>query len=221
MRILIVEDDERLQRTVAHVLEQNGHVVDALGCGIDADTALRTGSFDLVILDLALPQMDGLSVLRAMRSRGNEAAVIVLTARTTLDDRITGLDLGADDYMSKPFEITEFEARVRAVLRRRFGGSRKQIVHGDLLFDLAGRTVEMGGKPLQLPKRELDILEALLCRAGRVVSKSDLIEAIAGFDDELSHKAIELYVSRLRKRLGEGRHKIRSLRGIGYILEEV
>lgn len=177
-------------------------------------------SFDLVVLDLSLPGMDGLDVLRELRSRGSDAAVIVLTARTSLKDRVSGLDIGADDYIAKPFDLTEFEARVRAVLRRRTGKTRKIIKSGRLSFDFDGRRVLVDGAIVDMPKRELDILEALLCRSGRVVPKSDLIEAISSFGEDLSEKAIELYISRLRKRLAGSGHAIRALRGIGYLLDE-
>jgi len=220
LRILVVEDDVRLSRTLVAALAEHGHAVDTFACGDVADAALRAERFDLVILDLALPELDGLSVLRRMRARGDDAAVLVLTARTSLDDRVTGLDLGADDYMGKPFELPEFEARVRAVLRRRAGIHRSRFAAGNLIFDMAARTVEIDGARVDIPRRELDILEALICRTGRVVSKSDLVAAIARFDDELSPKAVELYVSRLRKRLRDAPVSIRCLRGIGYIFEE-
>lgn len=194
--------------------------MDAVGCGIEADAALTVEAFDLVILDLSLPEMDGLEVLRELRGRGGDAAVIVLTARTTLKDRVSGLDFGADDYIAKPFELSEFEARVRAVLRRRTGKTRKVIISGKLRFDFDSRSVVVDGVVVEMPKRELDILEALLCRSGRVVPKSDLVEAISSFEEELSEKAIELYISRLRKRLAGSGHVIRALRGIGYLLDE-
>lgn len=221
MRVLVIEDDDRLRPTLTRVLLESGHVVDTIGHGLDADAAVRTESFDLVILDLSLPGLDGLDILRALRERGSDAAVIILTARASLDDRVLGLNLGADDYIGKPFDLTEFEARVRAVARRRSGLSRQRIVAGSLVFDVASRCVEIDGDRVDMPKRELDILEALLFRSGRVVSKGDLIEAIASFEEELSPKAIELYVSRLRKRIARTEHRIRSLRGIGYIFEEV
>lgn len=202
------------------MLSNEGHAVDAVGCGIDADAALVSEAFDLVVLDLSLPGMDGLDVLRELRGRGDNAAVIVLTARTSLKDRISGLDIGADDYIAKPFELSEFEARVRAVLRRRTGKTRKVIVSGTLSFEFDSRRVVIDGAVVDMPKRELDILEALLCRSGRVVPKSELIEAISSFDEELSEKAIELYISRLRKRLAGSGHVIRALRGIGYLLDE-
>lgn len=216
----MVEDDARLRRSLARALEHIGHVVDAVGCGLEADAALVAESFDLVVLDLSLPGMDGLDVLRELRSRGSDAAVIVLTARTSLKDRVSGLDIGADDYIAKPFDLTEFEARVRAVLRRRTGKTRKIIKSGRLSFDFDGRRVLVDGAIVDMPKRELDILEALLCRSGRVVPKSDLIEAISSFGEDLSEKAIELYISRLRKRLAGSGHAIRALRGIGYLLDE-
>ena len=219
MRVLVVEDNDRLAETLISLLRSEGHAVDHVANGEDADAVLAAETFDLVVLDLGLPGMDGLDVLRHLRDRRNETAVLVLTGRGALDDRVKGLDLGADDYMTKPFEIEELEARVRALLRRRARAVGKDLRVGNLLFDVSARVARLDGQPLDLPKRELDLLEALMVRAGRVTDKQELIEAISPFDEELSESAIELYVSRLRKKLDPVGVRIRMLRGLGYVLE--
>lgn len=219
MRVLVVEDNDRLAETLISLLRSEGHAVDHVANGEDADAVLAAETFDLVVLDLGLPGMDGLDVLRHLRDRRNETAVLVLTGRGALDDRVKGLDLGADDYMTKPFEVEELEARVRALLRRRARAAGKDLRVGNLLFDVSARVARLDGQPFDLPKRELDLLEALMVRAGRVADKQELIEAISPFDEELSESAIELYVSRLRKKLEPVGVRIRMLRGLGYVLE--
>lgn len=219
MRVLVVEDNDRLAETLISLLRSEGHAVDHVANGEDADAVFAAETFDLVVLDLGLPGMDGLDVLRHLRDRRNETAVLVLTGRGALDDRVKGLDLGADDYMTKPFEVEELEARVRALLRRRARAVGKDLRVGNLLFDVSARVARLDGQPFDLPKRELDLLEALMVRAGRVADKQELIEAISPFDEELSESAIELYVSRLRKKLEPVGVRIRMLRGLGYVLE--
>ena len=219
MRLLVVEDNDRLAETLTSLLRGEGHAVDLVTNGEDADATLAAEGFDLVILDLGLPGMDGLEVLRRLRDRRAETAVLILTGRGALDDRVKGLDLGADDYLTKPFEIEEFDARVRALLRRRARAAGASLVVGELVFDVSARTASLQGAALDLPKRELDLLEALMVRAGRVTSKPELVEAISAFDGSVSESAIELYVSRLRRKLEPRGVRIRALRGIGYILE--
>lgn len=219
MRLLVVEDNDRLAETLTSLLRGEGHAVDLVANGEDADATLAAESFDLVILDLGLPGMDGLDVLRRLRDRRAESAVLILTSRGALDDRVKGLNLGADDYLTKPFEIEEFEARVRALLRRRARAKGSSLVVGELLFDVSARTARLRGAALDLPKRELDLLEALMVRAGRVSSKRELVEAISDFDGSVSETAIELYVSRLRRKLEPEGVRIRVLRGLGYMLE--
>lgn len=219
MRLLVVEDNDRLAETLTSLLRGEGHAVDLVANGEDADATLAAESFDLVILDLGLPGMDGLDVLRRLRDRRAETAVLILTSRGALDDRVKGLNLGADDYLTKPFEIEEFEARVRALLRRRARAKGSSLVVGELLFDVSARTARLRGAALDLPKRELDLLEALMVRAGRVSSKRELVEAISDFDGSVSETAIELYVSRLRRKLEPEGVRIRVLRGLGYMLE--
>ena len=219
MRILIVEDNADLAAALSRIFEADGHVVDVAEDGEAADSVLAAESIDFVILDLGLPHMSGLDVLRRLRARQAEAMVLILTARGSLEDRVKGLDLGADDYMTKPFEIAELEARVRTLMRRRAGATGSVVELGDLAFDVAVRRATIAREPLDLPKRELDLLEALVLRCDRFTPKTELCEAISSFDDAISDGALEVYISRLRKRLETAGVRIRVLRGLGYMLE--
>ncbi len=219
MRLLVVEDNETLAQGLTAVLKGAGYAVDLVTDGQSAEAALAAAAYDLVVLDLTLPDMDGLEVLRDLRQRRQDCAVLVLTARGALDDRVKGLDLGADDYMTKPFEVPELEARVRVLLRRRAGLRSSNLDYGALSLDLSARQVSLDGERIELPARELNVLEALFLRAEQVVSKQQIIESLADFDDDISENAVEQYVSRLRKRLEPSGLKIRTARGLGYILE--
>jgi two-component system, OmpR family, response regulator len=221
VRILVVEDNRTLADGLLAVLRSSGYAVDVVHDGVSALAALATESFDLVVLDLSLPEMDGLEVLRELRAGGNRSAVLVLTARGALDERIRGLDLGADDYMTKPFEVAELEARVRVLLRRQSGLRSASISFGPLEFDTASHTLSAGGRPLDVPARELQLIETLLRRAGAVVSKQAIIESLAAFDDDLSANAVEQYVSRLRRKLAPHGLTIRTARGLGYYLDRM
>lgn len=221
MRILLVEDNQVLAEGLVALLRGSGYAVDWVSDGASAVAATATESFDLVILDLNLPEMDGISVLRSMRARQEKAAVLILTARGTPEERVKGLDLGADDYMIKPFDVSEFEARVRVLLRRQAGLRSSTVDYGKVSFDLTSRTFSAEGVPLDIPARELGILELLFMRAGKVVAKEAIMQSLAGFDDELSGNAIEQYVSRLRKRLGPHGLTVKTARGIGYYLERL
>ncbi len=221
MRVLIAEDNSELATVLSRILGAEGHVVDIATNGTDADALLAAEFFDLVLLDLGLPLMDGLDVLRRLRARSSDTIVLVLTARAELADRVKGLDLGADDYIAKPFEVEELEARIRALLRRRASATGSVIRIGELVFDVATRAVQVADQNIELPKRELDLLEALILRAGRVTPKSELAEAISSMEDAISEGALELYVSRLRKKFEPAGLHIRSLRGLGYMLEAV
>lgn len=220
MRILVVEDNATLANGLAAVLKGSGYAVDIVGDGASAIAVLATERFDLVVLDLNLPEHDGLEVLRVMRSRQNDASVLILSARGESDDRVKGLNLGADDYMSKPFDVGELEARVRALLRRQAGQKSATVSFGEVSLDLNSRTFSAAGVAIDIPAREISLLETLFMRAGKVVAKQSIIESLAGFDEDLSANAIEQYVSRLRKRLAPHGLTVRTARGIGYYLEK-
>lgn len=219
MRILIAEDDSIIADGLCRSLRSNGYAVDRAASGLDADTALMANSYDLLILDLGLPKLPGLDVLKRLRARGSAMPVLILTAMDGTEDRVRGLDLGADDYMVKPFELPELEARVRA-LTRRSGGSAPTVQFGALSYDQVGRVALMHGQPLDLSARELGLLEVLLSRAGRLVSKDQLVDQLCGWGEEVSHNAIEVYVHRLRKKLEPGGVRIATVRGLGYCLEK-
>jgi two-component system OmpR family response regulator len=220
VRILIIEDDSVLADGLSRTLRHADYAVDAASTGVEADHVLAAQSYDLVILDLGLPGLDGFEVLRRMRRRGSTVPVLVLTARDALQDRVKGLDLGADDYMIKPFDLPELEARVRALIRRGQSGGASVLSHGALVLDTAGRRATLGGEPLDLSARELGVLEVLMMRAGRVVNKEQLAEQLYGWDEEVGPNAIEVYVHRLRRKLEPAGVNIRTIRGLGYLLEK-
>ncbi len=217
--MLVVEDNPALADGVGRVMRDAGHNVDLAVDGEAAMSALAAGKFDLVLLDLSLPDIDGLDVLRMIRGRNLDTAVIVLTARGALDERVRGLDLGADDYVTKPFEVSELEARVRVALRRLAGQRSNVITLGRVAFDVNGRRATLDGRQIEFPKRELNVFELLATRAGKVVSKQQLRDSLAAFDDDISDNAIEQYVSRVRKRIEPTGLRILTARGLGYTLE--
>jgi two-component system OmpR family response regulator len=220
MRILLVEDDLPLAQALTTLLTGAGYALDCVHDGASGAALAAAERFDLIILDLNLPEMDGLSVLRGLRRRADPAAVMILTARGAPDERVRGLDLGADDYMSKPFDVGEFEARVRSLLRRQAGLRSSRITLGGLTFDLTARRFLAGDQPLDLPARELALLELLVTRAGKVVGKEAIVQSLTSLDDSLSDNAIEQYVSRLRRRLTPLGLNLRTARGLGYYLEK-
>ncbi len=219
MRILIAEDDRVLADALSRSLRTGGYAVDVVDAGDNAESALLAQPYDLVILDLGLPQLPGLEVLRRLRSRRNVVPVLILTAADSVEQRVQGLDLGADDYMAKPFALTELEARVRALTRRAAGNGQNLLRHGDLSLDPVGRVASINEVPLDLSGRELGLLETLLRRAGRLVSKEQLVDHLCEWGDEVSNNAIEVYVHRLRKKLEPGGVRIATVRGLGYCLE--
>lgn len=220
MRVLIVEDDPVLADGLTRSLKQSDYAVDCAHDGEEADHMLGAQNYDLAILDLGLPKLDGFEVLRRLRRRGATVPVLVLTARDALADRVKGLDLGADDYLTKPFDLPELEARVRALIRRGQAGGSTLVTHGSLTLDLNGRRATLAGVPLELSARELGVLEILMVRSGRVVNKEQLAEKLYGWDDEVGTNAIEVYVHRLRKKLEPAGVVIRTIRGLGYLLEK-
>ena len=222
MRILIAEDDQVLADGLLRTLRSSGAAVDHVSSGTEADAALMTNNeFDLLILDLGLPKMHGLEVLKRLRGRGSSMPVLILTAADSVEERVKGLDYGADDYMAKPFSLQEMEARVRALVRRRMGGASDSIRHGPLVYDQAGRVATIDGKMIDLSARELGLLEVLLQRAGRMVSKDQLVERLCEWGEEVSNNAIEVYIHRLRKKIEKGPIRIATVRGLGYCLEKI
>ena len=219
MRLLVVEDNPALGRSVESAFRAKGYAVDLVESGESADSALHTQDYDLVILDLGLPDLDGLEVLRRLRGRRSRVPVLVLTARDGIQDRVQGLNLGADDYLCKPFAVAELEARAGALIRRGVGGAAAVIAHGRLTLDTAARLACVDGEPVDLPRRELNLLEVLLVHRGRVVAKQALHDKLFGFDDEAGVNAVEIYVHRLRKKLEPVGVRIRTVRGLGYLLE--
>jgi two-component system OmpR family response regulator len=220
MRILVAEDDAILADGVTRTLRQSGYAVDWVKNGVDADSALDADSFDLLILDIGLPKKSGLDVLKRLRSRDSRLPVLILTALDGVNDRVRGLDAGADDYLAKPFDLSELEARVRALVRRGMAGSPTLLRHGTLSYDQVGRIARLGGEPLELSAREVSLLEIFLQRAGRLVSKDQLVSHLCEWGEEVSPNAIEVYVHRLRKKLEPGGVRIVTVRGLGYSLEK-
>ena len=218
MRILLVEDDKVLADALSRALVQAAHAVDAVSTGEEADRALALGIYDLAVLDIGLPGISGLEVLKRLRSRRSTLPVLMLTAFDSTEDQVRGLDLGADDYLSKPLDLPVLEARVRALLRRG-SNSTPFLEHGLLRFDTVGRRVFHDKKPLDLSPRELAVLELLLMRAGRVVSKEQIVNHLYGWGDEVGDNAIEVYVYRLRRKLEPLGCEIRTVRGMGYLME--
>jgi two-component system, OmpR family, response regulator len=221
MRILIVEDDAVLADALTHALRRSHHAVDCLASGAAADNAVTAQDYDIIILDLGLPELDGFEVLRRLRARRKRIPVLILTARDGLHDRVHGLDLGADDYLTKPFELPELEARMRAVTRRAYGAADDNVTVGRLALDSAGQRVMLDGSALELSSREFRVLEMLMTRSGRVISKEALIQRLYGWDREVSKNVVEIYVHRVRKKLKSAGVNIRTVRGLGYLLEPV
>ncbi len=219
MRILIVEDDPALANGLTRSLEQSGYAVDCATNGEQANTMLKEAVYDLTILDLGLPKLEGTEVLKRLRQRGGRTPVLILTARDAVEDRVQGLDLGADDYMTKPFNLIELEARVRALIRRGQFGSNALLSCGSLTFDPAGHRASSGEIPLELSSRELGVLEVLMLRQGKVVNKEQIMEALCNWDEDLGDNAIEVYIHRLRKKIEASGARIRTIRGLGYLLE--
>ena len=219
MRVVIVEDNESVAKGIAYVLRDAGHAVDLLHDGAEADAFLRDDGADVIILDVNLPGMSGIDVLRNMRRRNDARPVLILTARDTTQERITGLDAGADDYLIKPFEMAELEARIRALARRRSIPVVKPIPVGDLQFDLQSRQVSGPDGVLTLSRRELSVFEAMALTKGRTVSKSQLLDAIYGVGADVEEQVVEVYISRLRKRLKPYGIGIKMQRGLGYNLQ--
>jgi|TARA_R110000850_G_scaffold187813_1_gene313590 two-component system OmpR family response regulator len=219
MRVLVIEDDTTLGHALREFLTAQGYAVDWLEAGAPALKALKAQDYDLLILDLNLPDVSGLDLLNQIRANGHQESVLILTARDGLDDRVAGLDAGADDYVTKPFELAELAARVRAFARRRAGQAQPTIEVGQLSFDTVGREVRINGDRLNLSVRELSVLEMLMGRAGRVVTKRQIVNSLSAWDGDFSENAVEVYIYRLRKRLEGKGVGIQTIRGFGYLLD--
>ncbi|HEV7779522.1 MAG TPA: response regulator transcription factor [Luteibacter sp.] len=220
MRILVAEDDSAIATGVCAALRQSGHAVDHVADGARADVALRDHPYDLLILDLGMPLLDGADVLNRLRRRGTPLPVLVVTAREGLRERVRVLDLGADDYLVKPFALAELEARVRALLRRRTSHGSPELQIGHLRLDLPGHRAWIGDAPLDLTAREFGLLEALAMRPDRVTSRAQLVEALCNWDEELTDNGLDIALHRLRKKLQGSGTSVRTIRGLGYLLEE-
>jgi two-component system OmpR family response regulator len=220
MRILIAEDDPAIAAGVCASLRQGGHAVDHVADGSRADSALRDTPYDLLVLDLGLPALDGSEVLQRLRRRGTGLPVLVITAREGLRERVRVLDLGADDYLVKPFALAEFEARVRALLRRYTSQGAPELSIGRLRLDLPGHRAWVDNIPLELTAREFGLLEALAARPDRVTSRAQLVEALCSWDEELTDNGLDIAIYRLRRKLTDSGTQVRTIRGLGYLLEQ-
>jgi DNA-binding response OmpR family regulator len=218
MQILLVEDDAILADGLVRVLQGQGMLVELARDGINADQLLAAGSYAVAVLDIGLPGIDGFEVVRRLRARGSNLPVLLLTARDAVEDRVHGLELGADDYLVKPFATPELVARIRALARRN-GPAASSLAAGRLVLDVAARRARVGDKALDLSVREWAVLQYLLQHSGRVVSKQQIIDAIQPWGDDLTLNAVEVYVSRLRAKLEDAGVAIRTIRGFGYLLE--
>jgi DNA-binding response OmpR family regulator len=216
MRILLVEDDAMIAEGVQTMLRAEGYIVDWAADGKLADAALSAEHFDLVLLDLGLPGKDGIEVLRRLRARGKNLPVIIMTARDAVEDKIKGLDAGADDYIVKPFDVDELAARIRSALRRSAGLAEPEIVIRDVRIHPVNKQITRGGQPVQLSAREYAIVEALMLRPGAILSRAQLEERMYGWGDEIGSNAVEVHVHGIRRKLGED--FIQNVRGVGYFI---
>ena len=221
MRILLVEDDPMVADGIREGLEKAGFAVDHTAAAEPAESALELTHYDLAIVDIGLPRMDGHELIRRLRRRGVAVPILILTARDGLDDRVIGLDLGADDYMVKPFHLPELLARMRALIRRSRSATTSELSAGSLRLDLARRTASAHGAPLELTGREWEILQQLMLATPNVVDKQKMVESLSEWDNELTTNAVEIYISRLRNKLQGCGVEIRTIRGIGYRLDEI
>lgn len=216
MRLLLVEDDKLLGKGIYTGLCQEGYAVDWVRDGEAAETACLNEDYDCVVLDIGLPRLNGLQVLDHVRARGDDTPVLILTARDTINDKVTGLDHGADDYMIKPFDLDELNARVRAVMRRRTGRSTPVLTHEDIELDPGAHTVKKAGEIVEISPKGFAILHALLENKGRVMSRTRLEESLYSWKDEVESNAVEVHIHHLRKKLGSD--LIRTIRGVGYTI---
>lgn len=221
MRLLLVEDDLILKDGLERSFTKSGYAVDVMTDGESANKLLSYQEYDVIVLDLGLPKLDGFEVLKRLRSRGNKTPVLILTALEDIQNRVKGLDLGADDYLAKPFELAELEARIRALIRRGVSGGSATITFGDLVFDTSSRQCQVKDMALGLSARESALLELLMLKATKVVSKAKILEHLCSWDEEISENAVEVSISRLRKKLNPFGIEIRTIRGLGYLLAQL
>lgn len=216
MRVLVVEDTRDVGEGIVACIERLGHAVDWVEDGAAGEALLRDASYELIVLDLMLPGVDGATLLRRLRARRLATPVLILTARSAIDDRVSVLDLGADDYLVKPFDVRELQARVRSLLRRQVGDRTNLLICGDLVFDRAARSVSIADGPISLSRRELSLLEILLARPTMQFSKGQLLDQLFGYGAEPNENAVEVLVGRVRRKLAGSTAEIRTMRGIGY-----
>jgi two-component system response regulator QseB len=217
MHILLVEDDPILGDGLMVGLQQTGWVVDWVRDGSTAQSVLQLEKLDLVVLDLGLPKMPGVEILRWLRSRGDKVPVLVLTARDCVLDRVAALDAGADDYVSKPFDLDELRARLRALHRRALGNAMPVLCHGDIKLDPSARSVSVGGKPVSLSLKEFAVLQILIENPGKVVARNKLMNSVYGWDDDVGSNALEVHVHNIRRKVAA--MALKTVRGVGYRLE--
>lgn len=222
MKILLAEDEVDLNNVVTRYLKKNGYSVDSVLDGEEALDYLEYGEYDLVILDIMMPKVDGFEVIKKLRNKGNHTSVLMLTARDSADDKVKGLDLGADDYIVKPFDFNELLARIRAVVRRKYGNSSNKVVIGDLILDTSEKSVTRAGKQIELTGKEYEVLEYLMQSKNRILSREQIKEHVWDFDYEGDSNIIDVLIKNIRKKIDveDGKQIIYTKRGLGYVIKE-
>ena len=222
MKILLAEDEVDLNNVVTRYLKKNGYSIDSVLDGEEALDYLEYGEYDLVILDIMMPKVDGFEVIKKLRDKGNHTSVLMLTARDSADDKVKGLDLGADDYIVKPFDFNELMARIRAVVRRKYGNSSNRFVIGDLILDTSEKSVTRAGKQIELTGKEYEVLEYLMQSKNRILSREQIKEHVWDFDYEGDSNIIDVLIKNIRKKIDieTGKHIIYTKRGLGYVIKE-
>ena len=222
MKILLAEDEVDLNNVVTRYLKKNGYSVDSVLDGEEALDYLEYGEYDLVILDIMMPKVDGFEVIKKLRNKGNHTSVLMLTARDSADDKVKGLDLGADDYIVKPFDFNELLARIRAVVRRKYGNSSNRLVIGDLILDTSEKSVIRAGKQIELTGKEYEVLEYLMQSKNRILSRDQIKEHVWDFDYEGDSNIIDVLIKNIRKKIDieDGKQIIYTKRGLGYVIKE-
>lgn len=222
MKILLAEDEVDLNNVVTRYLKKNGYSVDSVLDGEEALDYLEYGEYDLVILDIMMPKVDGFEVIKKLRNKGNHTSILMLTARDSADDKVKGLDLGADDYIVKPFDFNELLARIRAVVRRKYGNSSNKLVIGDLILDTSKKSVTRAGKQIELTGKEYEVLEYLMQSKNRILSREQIKEHVWDFDYEGDSNIIDVLIKNIRKKIDveDGKQIIYTKRGLGYVIKE-